>query len=140
MPKMIFINLPVTDVTRSTAFYEAIGMTRDARFSNEQASAMIWSEQIGFMLLHHDFYRTFTPKRIIDAHAETGALLALSFDSRAEVDDFMTRALAAGGREAHEAQDHGFMYERAVEDLDGHGLGPFWMDAAADPAAMEQAA
>jgi len=140
MAKMIFVNLPVTDVAASTRFYEAIGMTRDDRFSNEQGSAMVWSEGISFMLLARDFYATFTPKRIIDAHTQTGALIALSFDSRAEVDAVTEAAIAAGGREAHEPEDHGFMYSRAFEDPDGHGFGPFFMDAAAAPTGEDAAA
>jgi len=139
MAKMIFVNLPVEDVGKSTAFYEAIGCVRDARFSNERASAMRYSDTISFMLLGHDFYRTFTPKQIIDAKTTSGALIALSFDSRAEVDAITEAALAAGGREAHDPEDMGFMYSRAFEDLDGHGFGPFWMDVAAMPSAAEPA-
>jgi predicted lactoylglutathione lyase len=130
---MIFVNLPVVDVAKATAFYEAIGFTRNAMFSNDQASAMIWSDTISVMLLEHAFYATFTPKPIVDAHAASGVLLALSFDTRAEVDTITDAAIAAGGREAHDPEDHGYMYSRAFEDLDGHGWGPFYMN-------MEQAA
>lgn len=139
MAKMIFVNLPVADVAASTAFYTALGMTKDERFSNDVASAMIWSDTISFMLLSHDFYVTFTPKPIADAHTTSAALLALAFDSREEVDAITQAAIAAGGREAHDPEDHGFMYSRAFEDLDGHGFGPFYMDMAAAEAAMEQA-
>ena len=131
MTKMIFVNLPVVHVAKATAFYEAIGMTRNPMFSNEQASAMIWSDTINFMLLDHAFYATFTTKRIIDAKAVSGALIALSRDSRAEVDAITEAAIAAGGREAREKQDMGFMYSRAFEDLDGHVFEPMWMDMAA---------
>ena len=131
MPKMIFVNLPVRDIARSTAFYGAIGLTKNETFSNAQGSAMVWSETIHIMLLEHAFYATFTPKPIADAHASSGMLIALSFDSRAEVDAITAAAIAAGGREAHDPEDMGFMYSRAFEDLDGHGFGPFWMDPAA---------
>ncbi|MHA6723841.1 VOC family protein [Sphingomonas sp. RS2018] len=128
MPKEIFVNLPVTDVARSTAFYQALGFEKNDMFSNEQASAMTWSDGIAVMLLDTTFYVTFTPKRIIDAHSETGVLLALAFDSRAEVDTITDAAIAAGGREAHDPEDEGYMYSRAFEDPDGHGWGPFFMD------------
>jgi hypothetical protein len=131
MPRMIFVNLPVVDVMKATTFYEAIGFTKNPMFSNEQGSAMVWSDTIFVMLLEHGLYKTFTPKPIIDAHATSGVLLALSFDSRADVDTITEAAIAAGGREAHEPEDHGFMYSRAFEDLDGHGWGPFFMDMAA---------
>lgn len=138
MPKMIFVNLPVADVAASTAFYEAIGMTKNEQFSNEQASAMVWADSIHFMVLHRDFYATFTTKQIADARTTSAALIALSFDSRDEVDAITKAALAAGGRELHDPEDQGFMYSRAFEDLDGHGFGPFHMDMEAAMATMEE--
>lgn len=128
MTKMIFVNLPVADVARATAFYEALGFEKNAMFSNEQASSMMWSDTITVMLLDRGFYATFTDKRIINATTESGVLLAISRDSRADVDAITAAAIAAGGRELHEPEDHGFMYSRAFEDLDGHGWGPLFMD------------
>lgn len=125
---MIFVSLPVANVAKATAFYEAIGMTRNARFSNEQGSAMAWSDTISFMLLDHALYSTLAAKPIGDAHATSGALFALSCDSRADVDALTEAAIAAGGREAHDPEDLGYMYSRAFEDLDGHAYGPMWMD------------
>lgn len=131
MPKMIFVNLPVADVAAATRFYKALGFTQNMMFSNEQAAAMEWSDTISVMLLDRAFYATFTDKRIIDAKTESGALLALSFDSRADVDSITEAAIAGGGREARDPQDHGFMYSRAFEDLDGHCWEPMFMDMAA---------
>ncbi|GAA0660519.1 VOC family protein [Sphingomonas insulae] len=130
------MNLPVADVERATAFYTALGFEKNAMFSNEQASSMTWSDSIAVMLLSHPFYATFTNKQIIDARQQSGMLLALSFDDRAAVDAFTQAALAAGGRELHDPEDHGFMYSRAFEDPDGHGWGPFHMDMAAAEQAM----
>jgi predicted lactoylglutathione lyase len=130
MPKMIFVNLPVADVAASTAFYEAIGFERNAQFSSEQASSMVWSDAIYVMLLAKPFFETFSEKVIVDATTSTTGHYALSFESREEVDAITLAAIEAGGRELHEPQDMGFMYSRAFEDLDGHGFGPFWMDAA----------
>lgn len=140
MTKKIFVSLPVADVAKSTAFYEAIGCVKDPRFSSEAAASMAWSDDIVFMLATHDFYRTLTPKQIPDARTTSGALIALSFDSRADVDAITEAAIAAGGREAHGPEDLGFMYSRAFEDLDGHGFGPLWMDVDAAVATMQTAA
>jgi predicted lactoylglutathione lyase len=137
---MIFVNLAVADVPAATAFYEAIGFEKNPAFSNAQGSAMRWSDAIFVMLLDHALYATFTDKAIVDARTHSGALLALSFDDRAAVDAITRAALAAGGRELHEAEDQGFMYSRAFEDLDGHGWGPFHMDMAAAERAMGQPA
>ncbi len=137
MARTIFVNLPVAHVARATAFYEAIGMTKNAQFSNEQASAMEWSDTISFMLLDHAFYQTFTGKQIADAQKTSEVLLCLSRDSRAEVDAIVEAALSAGGVEPRAPQDMGFMYARAFEDLDGHTFEPMWMDVAAMSAATE---
>jgi predicted lactoylglutathione lyase len=138
---MIFINLPVTDVTRATAFYEAIGAEKNAAFSNAQASMMVLSESIHIMLLAHDFYRTFTTKEIADAHRSSQVLLCLSEDSRAGVDAMVARAGAAGGvADPGPKQEMGeVMYGRSFEDPDGHHWEVMWMDAAAMQAPAEPA-
>ncbi|AQR74168.1 VOC family protein [Sphingomonas sp. LM7] len=137
MPQMIFVNLPVKDVARSTAFYEAIGCTKDPRFSNENASGMQLSDTIFFMILAEDFFRTFTPKQIANAHATTEVLVALSCDGREAVDAIVEKAAAAGGKgDIREKQDMGFMYGRSFEDPDGHIFEPFFMDMAAAMAAF----
>lgn len=139
MPQMIFVNLPVSDVARSTAFYEAIGCTKDARFSNEQASAMQLSDTIVFMILHRDFFQTFTPKPIADAHAVTEALICISRDSREDVDAIVEAASRAGGKaDIREKQDMGFMYGRSFEDPDGHIFEPMFMDMEAAMAASPE--
>lgn len=138
MAKMIFVNLPVKDVARSTAFYQALGFTRDERFSNEQASAMQWSDEISVMILAHGFYRTFiADKQIADSSKTNEVLLCLSFDSREAVDAITEKAAAAGGRaDIREPQDMGFMYGRSFEDPDGHIYEPMFMDMEAAMAAF----
>lgn len=137
MPKMIFVNLPVADVAKATAFYEAIGFEKNPQFSDDHASCMVWSDTIHVMLLDHGFYATFTAKQIADTHAVSAALICLSRDSRAEVDAITEAAIAAGGREARERQDMGFMYSRAFDDPDGHTFEVMHMDMAAAEAAMQ---
>ncbi|NIJ07515.1 hypothetical protein FHS31_001111 [Sphingomonas vulcanisoli] len=137
MAKMIFVNLPVTDVAKSTAFYEALGFVKNEAFSNAQSSAFAWTDTIHLMVLDKAFYSTLTAKPIADTQAVSGALFALAFDSRAEVDAITEAAIAAGGGEAHPPEDEGFMYSRAFTDFDGHAFGPFWMDAAAMAPAPE---
>ena len=144
MSKMIFINLPVTDLERSTAFYEAIGGRKEPKFSNEQAAMIVLSEAIHVMLLTHDFYRTFTGKPIADAHRSSQVLLALSADNAAHVDATVDKARIAGGKaDPGPKQDMGgLMYGRSFEDPDGHHWEIMWMDAAAaeqGAAAFEEA-
>jgi uncharacterized protein len=132
MPKMIFINLPVTDLAAATRFYQAIGCEKNDQFSNESVSSMVWSDTITFMLLTHAYFSTFSPKPIADAHKSTGMLIALSRDSRDDVDAIVEAAAAAGGKaDLRERQDMGFMYGRTFADPDGHVFEPVWMDVSA---------
>ena len=120
MPKLIFVNLPVADLPRARAFYEAVGARNEPMFTDETAACMVFSETIHVMLLTHDKYRQFTSKRIADAHETSEVLIAITLESRSEVDDITGRALAAGGREARPTEDHGWMYSHSFADPDGH--------------------
>jgi predicted lactoylglutathione lyase len=133
MSKMIFINLPVTDLDRSIAFYEAIGGRKEPKFSNQKAAMIVLSDTIHVMLLTNDFYKTFTGKPIADAHRTSQVLLALSADSVAEVDATIVKAASAGGwTDPEPKQEMGkLMYERSFEDPDGHHWEVVWMDAQA---------
>lgn len=134
MNRMIFVNLPVADVAASTTFYAALGFTQNPQFSDETASCMVLSEAIYVMLLSHDKWRTFTAREIPDATKSAQVLLAISCESRAEVDDWNARAAANGGEaDVNPKQDHGFMYGRDFADPDGHIWEPYWMDMAAIP-------
>jgi hypothetical protein len=135
MTKKLFVNLPVSNVAASVAFYKAIGMTQDAAFpSGENGAAMNWGDGVCFMLSSHAAFRGLTSKPIADTHATVATLFALSMDSREAVDAIFRAALANGGREVHGVEDEGFMYSVGFEDPDGHGFGPFHMDIAAMPA------
>ncbi len=130
----LYVNLPVVDLPKATAFYEALGFTKNADFSNAEASAMIWDDTLSVMLLTHGFCTNFLGKKTIsDAHTTTEVLNALAFDSRAEVDAFFDTAITAWGQKTIETYDYGFMYGRDFEDLDGHIWEAFWMDPAGIP-------
>ncbi len=134
MSKMIFVNLPVTDLKRSTAFYEAVGAVKNPSFSDDTASGMVLSDTIHVMLLTHDKWRQFTSKPIVDAHANAQVLLCLSADSRDDVSAQVEKAAAAGGKaDPTPVQDYGFMFGRSYEDPDGHIWEIMWMDPSAIP-------
>lgn len=121
MNKQIFVNLPVNDLNKSKEFFSALGYTFNAQFTNEQGACMVISDNsIYAMLLTEEFFKTFTDKQIAKAHEVTEVLTCLSCESREEVDSLVAKALAAGGTAPRAAQDHGFMYSRAFDDLDGH--------------------
>lgn len=135
MPKMIFVNLPVDDLAAATRFYEAIGCEKNAQFSDEKASSMVWSETITFQLLTRDYFQSFTPKPVADARAGSEVLLCLSCDGRAEVDALAQAGARVGGKaDIREPMDLGFMYNRTVEDPDGHIFELAWMNMEAMPA------
>lgn len=128
---MIFINLPVNDLAASIAFYEAIGFTNNPQFTDDTAACMVWSESINVMLLTHEKWRVFTD-RPIPPMTSSEVLLALSFDNREAVDKVKGAASESGGViDINPVQDLGFMYSRAIADLDGHVWEIMWMDPAA---------
>jgi predicted lactoylglutathione lyase len=134
MPRMIFVNLPVRDLEASQRFYSALGFTNNPHFTDETAACMVWSEAIHVMLLTHDKWRTFT-SRPIPPVTSSEVMLALSCESRSAVDAMNATAAAQGGSaDTNPVQDLGFMYNRALADLDGHVWEAFWMDPAAIPA------
>ena len=140
MAKLIFVNLPVTDLPRATAFYEAVGAAKNPQFCDGTASCMVFSETIHAMLLTHDKFRQFTPKKVADAKTTSEVLICLSADNRDGVDDMVRRAGAAGGTiDPSPIQDYGFMYGRSFEDPDGHIWEVMWMDVAAMQAAQAKA-
>jgi uncharacterized protein len=140
MSKLIFVNLPVSDLERATAFYQAVGAEKNEQFSDGTASCMVFSEAIHVMLLTHDKFRQFTPKTIVDAKTASEVLICVSADSRKGVDDVVAKAGAAGGRlDPCPKHDFGFMYGRSFEDPDGHIWEVMWMDVEAAKTAMAPA-
>jgi hypothetical protein len=131
MSRMIFVNLPVQNLERSKAFYEAIGFRNEPKFTSDAAAMMVLSDTISVMLLTHPFYATFTRKPIADARKSSQMLLCISCESPAEVDQITNAAGAAGGKIDVSQQDQtrdGPMYGSDFEDPDGHKWAPMWMD------------
>jgi predicted lactoylglutathione lyase len=132
MATQIYVNLPVRDLVRSKVFFEALGYRFDPRFSDDKGAGMVIDDgHVYAMLLTEPFFQTFTKKEIADATRTTEVLNALSCESKAAVDEILAKGLAAGGTEPREPQDMGFMYGRALQDLDGHVWEYMWMDMAA---------
>lgn len=134
MSKQVFINLPVKDLKKAMAFYEAVGFTNNPQFTDETAACMVWSDSIFVMLLTHDKFKQFISKSIIDAKQTVGVINALSLESNDEVNAFLEKAVKAGGREYADPKDYGFMQQRCVEDLDGHNWEVLYMDMTKFPA------
>ncbi|MFD7701039.1 VOC family protein [Streptomyces caelestis] len=128
--QMIFVNLAVDDLEASKKFFTELGYSINAQFSDETAASVVISDTIVAMLLTRQKYAQFTKKEIVDATKSSEVLLALSAESREKVDKLVEKAVAAGGSVVGETQDHGFMYGRAFDDLDGHTWEVIWMDPA----------
>lgn len=129
MNRMIFVNLPVKNLEKATHFYEAVGGHKNDMFSDETATCIVFSDTIYAMLLSHDKFLQFTPKKIADAHMVSEVLLCLSAADKQEVDNIVSKAANAGGRaDPSNIQDYGFMYGRSFEDPDGHIWEIMWMD------------
>jgi len=127
----IYVNLSVKNLEKSKEFFSNLGFTFNPQFSDEKAACMIISDKAYVMLLSEPFFRGFTKLEPCDTSRQTEAMLALSAESRAEVDSLLRKVIDGGGRQAMDAQDHGWMYNRSFYDLDGHHWEVVWMDAAA---------
>ena len=136
MLRQIFVNLPIKDMARSQAFFTALGLTFNTRFTNAQGACLEIAPNIYAMLLVEPFFQGFTRLPISDATKATEVLIALSCDSREEVHALVARAVAAGGTTPNPPQDHGFMFQHGFADLDGHQWEVFWMDMTKAPAQM----
>lgn len=131
MTSQIFVNLPVKDLSRSKEFFTRLGYTVNPQFTDENAACLVISEHIYAMLLLEPYFTSFTKKEIPDTSTSAQAILALAADSRAEVDELVGKAIAAGGKAAGDPTDEDYMYGRGFEDLDGHLWELFWMDPSA---------
>ena len=129
--RKLFVNLPVRDLERSKAFFTKLGFEFNPRFTDEKAACMVISDEAFAMLLTEPFFKTFTKRELCDTSTHTEALFTVSCASRAAVDELVQTAIANGGKQADEPQDHGFMYDWGFYDLDGHGWGVMWMDPSA---------
>ncbi|WP_309242973.1 VOC family protein [Hyalangium versicolor] len=126
--RMLFVNLPVKNLKRSVEFFTRLGFKFNPQFTDDKATCMIISEQAFVMLLVEDRFKDFAKKPISDANSQTEGIFALSASSRAEVDELVKTALAAGGKPAADPMDHGFMYGWSFFDVDGHHWEVMWMD------------
>lgn len=128
MTTSIFINVPVRDLAAAMAYYKALGFDHNPQFTDETAASIVISDTIYVMLLTHEKFESFSRQPVPDAKSQIGALYALSRDSREAVDAIAEAGLKAGGREQRPADDYGFMYSRAIADIDGHIWEYVWMD------------
>ena len=130
----IFVNIATSDLERAKAFYTALGAGINPQFTDENAACIVWDDNVYFMVLKKEFFQTFTDKEIADPRTQAQVLIALSRDSREEVDSIVEAGLANGGSEPTEPKDYGFMYSRDLDDPDGNSLGFVYMT----PEAVEQ--
>ena len=133
MATQIFVNMHVKDLDKSKAFFQKLGYSFNPQFSDDNAACMVISETIFCMLLTTESMNRFMPKgkTIADANKTTEVLLAFSFDSKDAVNAVYDKAIAAGATECRPADDHGFMFSRSFNDLDGHIWEAFWFDPSA---------
>ena len=133
MARQIYVNIAIKNMERTKAFFTSLGFGFNPQFTNEQGACMVVSDDIFVMLLTEPFFQGFTKKPVADAKKGTEVLICLSCTSRAEVDEQVRKAVAAGGKTPNPPQDHGFMYGHGFEDLDGHQWELTYMDPNATP-------
>jgi uncharacterized protein len=131
MARMLFVNLPISDLQRSRAFYQGLGFTINEQFSDDTAACVVVSDTIFYMILTREKFASFVDRPVGDPATTVSALTALTMDSREAVDAFSAAATAHGGRDNGRTQDLGFMYSRSLSDPDGNVIEAVWMDPGA---------
>jgi len=122
------VNLPVKDLNKTVEFFTKLGFTFNPKFTDENATCMIVNNDIFVMLLVEKFFKTFTKREICDTTKDTEVIIALSTESRENVDQRINKVIEAGGKESREPQDHGWMYGRSFEDINGYLWEVIYMD------------
>jgi uncharacterized protein len=133
MAKQIFVNLPVKDLKRSVEFFSKLGFEFNPQFTDENGTCMIVGDNIFVMLLVEKFFKTFTPKELVDTTKQTEVIIALNADNNQKVDELVKKAVAGGAKTLYEPKDYGFMYQHGFQDLDGHLWEVFYMDKSQMP-------
>ncbi|MEN2488134.1 VOC family protein [Flavobacterium sp. B11] len=136
MKTKIFLNLAVKDLNRAVSFYNGLGFSTNPKFSNEKGACLVIDENIFVMILVEEFYQTFTKKQICDSTTTSEALIAISVDTREQVDEMMDKAIKSGGTDYNQTNDYGWMYQRTFLDVDGHHWEVFFMDESQIPENM----
>lgn len=136
MKTKIFLNLAVKDLNKAVSFYNELGFSTNRQFTNDKGACIVIDENIFVMLLVEEFYKTFTKKELCDPTKSSEALMAISVDSREQVDVMMEKAIKAGGKDYMQSQDYGWMYQKTFLDVDGHHWEVFYMDESQIPQNM----
>ncbi len=137
--RQIFVNLPVKNLDQTISFFTNLGFKFNPQFTDENATCMIIGKNNFVMLLVEKFFKSFIPSHEInDAMKSKEVLVALALENRAAVDEMVNKAVAAGGKEYRPPEDHGWMYGRAFQDINGHVWEPFYMDRNAMPEEMKK--
>lgn len=131
MTTKVFVNLPVKNIVETKEFFTKLGFSFNNQFTNESAACMIINDDSYIMLLTHPRFQEFTKKKIADPDKTCQVLVAISAESREQVDAMFQNAIKAGGKQARETQDYGFMYGRTFEDINGHTWEAIWVDSSA---------
>ncbi|MDQ8011749.1 MAG: glyoxalase/bleomycin resistance/extradiol dioxygenase family protein [Flavobacterium nitrogenifigens] len=136
MKTKIFLNLAVKDLNRAVSFYNGLGFSTNPKFTNEKGACLVIDENIFVMILAEEFYQTFTKKQICDSTTTSEAIIAISVDTREQVDEMMEKAIKSGGTDYNQTNDYGWMYQRTFLDVDGHHWEVFFMDESQIPENM----
>ncbi|KAF2082902.1 VOC family protein [Flavobacterium sharifuzzamanii] len=136
MKTKIFLNLAVKDLNRAVSFYNGLGFSTNPKFTNEKGACLVVDENIFVMILVEEFYQTFTKKQICDSTTTSEAIIAISVDTREQVDEMMEKAIKSGGIDYNQTNDYGWMYQRTFLDVDGHHWEVFFMDESQIPENM----
>ena len=128
MIKQIFVNLSVKNLNKTMKFFSKVGFRFNPQFTDKNATCLILGKNIFAMLMTEKTMKRFTKKKVINTRKNMEVINSLFLGSRREVDQMMKKVKAAGGKETRKADDYGWMYGRAFQDIDGHLWEVFYMN------------
>ena len=127
----IYVNLPVKDVQKTREFWTKLGFPTNDEMSNDKSVCVVMNDNTYVMFLTEEFFQTFS-ERPVPKGDTTQVLVAISLDTREQVDHMVNTAVANGAKQHEEPQDYGWMYHNSFWDINGHG----WNVMFADPSQM----
>ena len=131
MTKEIWLNLPVKDVQRSKAFFEAIGFIFNEPRStgNDMACMYAGEKKFVVMLIREAMFAGFSKNNLTDTSQSSEILISYDAESREEVDTIAKKVVTAGGTMFGEpGESQGWMYGCGFSDPDGHRWNVLYMD------------
>lgn len=129
---MIWANLAVSDLERTTAFYTALGFKPNGS-SKELTSFMVGQHDFVMHFFLEEELRSGMKGHISDSKKSNEVIFTLSAGSKEQVDEWATEVEKANGKLISQPEEFGKGYYGFIfADPDGHRFNVFYMEGFSD--------